>query len=71
MPKAQPLCTGAELHLGDRVLGEVEKKSFIALPGKGVHSGLRPQQDRASQNCVPTREDLMRSFIANVQGQGC
>ena len=36
MPKAQPLCTGgAKLNLGDRVLGEVERDSFIALPGKG------------------------------------
>ena len=42
MPKTQPLCTGAKLNLGDRVLGEVEKKSFIALPGKGGHSGLMP-----------------------------
>ena len=25
-----------------RVLGEVAKKSFIALPGKGGHSGLLP-----------------------------
>ena len=42
MPKAWPLCTGAELNLGDRVLGEVEKKSFIALPGKGGHSRILP-----------------------------
>ena len=26
-----------ELKLGDRVLGEVEKSSFIALSGKGDH----------------------------------
>ena len=42
MPRTQPLCAGAELNLGDRGLGEVEKKSFIALPGKGGHSGLLP-----------------------------
>ena len=36
MLKAQPLCTGAEMNLGDKVWGEVEKNSFIALPGKGV-----------------------------------
>ena len=42
MPKAQPLCTGARSNLGDGVLGEVEKNSFIALPGKGGHSGLVP-----------------------------
>ena len=31
-----------KLHLGDRVLGEVEKKNFIALPGKGRHSRFVP-----------------------------
>ena len=42
MPKPWPLCTGAELNLRDRVLGEVEKKkkSFITLPGKGGPRGL-------------------------------
>ena len=44
MLKTRPLCTGAESNLGDRVLGEVEKKSFIALPGKGGHSGLVPSK---------------------------
>ena len=29
------LNTGAESNLRDRVLSEVEKDSFIALPGKG------------------------------------
>ena len=33
------LYTGAESNLGGRVLGEVEKDSFITLPGKG---GLLP-----------------------------
>ena len=36
------LYTGAELNLRDRVLGEVEKDSFLTLPGKGGHNGLRP-----------------------------
>ena len=36
------LYTGARLNLGDRVLGEVEKSSFIALPGKRAHSRLTP-----------------------------
>lgn len=39
MLKTRPLCTGAESNLIDRVLGEVEKNSFIALPSKGGHSG--------------------------------
>ena len=36
--KAQPLCTGAKLDLGDKVLGEVEKNTFIVLSGKEGHS---------------------------------
>ena len=66
MLKARPLCTGAELNLRDRVLGEVEKKSFIALPGKGGHSGLMPLK-----TVCPIPGDLVRNFIAMVQGQGC
>ena len=66
MPKTRPLCTGAQLNLGDKVLGEVEKNSFTALPGKGRHSGLMPQK-----LCVPTQDDLVRSFMAMFQGQGC
>ena len=64
MLKTRPLCTGAESNLRDRVLGEVEKNSFIALPGKGGHGwALCPQK-----LCVPILEDLVRSFIAVVQG---
>ena len=33
------LKTSADLNLGDRVLGEIEKNNFIALPGKGGHRG--------------------------------
>ena len=33
MSKTWPLCTGAESNLAERVLGEVEKDSFAALPG--------------------------------------
>ena len=42
-----PLCAVTELNLGNRVLGEEEKNSFIALPTKGNHSGLMP-----SKSCV-------------------
>ena len=42
MPKTLPLFTGAELNLEARVSGEVEKNSFIALPGKGGHSRILP-----------------------------
>ena len=41
MLKTWPLCTGAESNFGE-FLGEVEKNSFIALPGKGGHSRLLP-----------------------------
>ena len=44
MLKTRPLCTGAESNLRDRVLGEVEKKSFLVLPSKGEHSGLMSQK---------------------------
>ena len=40
MPKAQPLYTGAEPHLGDRVLGEIDMNSSVALPGKGATAAL-------------------------------
>ena len=61
--KTQPLCISAKLNLKHKILGEVEKKSFIALLGKGNTVGQCPQ------NCVPqVREDLMKSFIAMVQG---
>ena len=40
------------------VLGEVEKKSFIALPGKGEHRGFMP-----SKTVYPNLERLVRSFI--------
>ena len=49
MLKTWPLCTGAELNLGGRVLGEVEKNSFIALPGKRGHSRLVPLNNCVSQ----------------------
>ena len=61
MLKTQPLYTSAESNLGHRVLGEIEKNSFIALPGKGGHSGLMPLKT-VYPNC------LVRSFIAIVQG---
>ena len=36
----QPLYPDTELNLRDRVLGEVEKNSFIALTAKGTTAGL-------------------------------
>ena len=47
--ETQSLWTCSELNLRDRVVGEVEKNSFIALPGRGGHSGVT-----ASRLCAPT-----------------
>ena len=46
MPKAWSLCTGAESNL--RVLGEVEKSSFIAWPTKVGQSRLLPWKTMCS-----------------------
>lgn len=62
--KTLPLCTDTELNLGDRVWGEVDKKSCIALPNKGGHSGL------VSSKLCPALEGLVRGFLAVVQGAG-
>ena len=53
------LYTGAELNLGDRVLGEAEEDCFITLPGRGGHSGLM-----LSKPCA------LSSFTVIVQ-RGC
>ena len=58
MLKTWALCTGAELNLGNRVLGEIEK-SFISLPGKGGHSGLM-----LSKLC-PNLERFGEEFYSN------
>ena len=54
------LCTGARSNLGDRVLGEVEKNSFSALPSKGGHSWPMP-----SKLCVPTQGGFGEEFYSN------
>lgn len=66
MPKTRPLSTGAELNLGNRVMGEAEKNNFIVLQAKGDIVGSCP-----SKLCVPTRKYLVRSFTAMLQGWGC
>ena len=65
MLKTRPPCTGAEANLRDRVWGDIEKKSFIALPSKGGHSQLLP-----SKLCVSTLGGFGESFIAMVQKWG-
>ena len=56
------LFTSAESNLRDRVLGEVEKDNFNALPGRGGHSGLMPLKTMYSHF-----GKIMRSFIVIVQ----
>ena len=66
IPKVRPLYTPVQKsNLGDRVLGEVEKDSFVTLPGKGGHIGFCLRK-----LCVLTQEDLMRGFITMVQRWG-
>ena len=42
LPKVQPLYPSAKSNLRDRVLGGIEKESFITLPDKGGHTGILP-----------------------------
>ena len=60
-----PLYTDGELNPRDKILGETEKDSFIALQGKGSHTGLPPWK-----LCVSTPENLMRVFITVGQMLG-
>ena len=56
------LYISAKSNLRDRVSGEVEKGSFIALPGKGKLSRLRH-----SKPCVPNLGKILRSCMLIVQ----
>ena len=47
---------------GDRGLNEVEKNSFITLPGKAGHSSLLPRKTEC-----PNLKRAMRRFILMVQ----
>ena len=58
MPGDASLYNGAESNLGDRVLGEEGKDSFIAFSGKGGHRGLMPSKFLGR---------VVRSFIVIVQ----
>ena len=49
MQKSGLCATSTKLNLKDTVLDDVEMNSFIALPGKGGHSGPVP-----SELCVLT-----------------
>ena len=62
MPKTWPACTSAKVNLRDRVLGEVEKNGFIALPDKGGHSGLM-----ALRTMCPNQEGFGEEFYGAMQ----
>ena len=55
------LHNGAKSNLGDRVLGEVKKSSFIAFPGKGGHC-------RPSKPCVLLAEDTEKFYSNGSKG---
>ena len=57
------LVTGAKLKLGDRVLGVVQKKGFIALPAKGVQGRLVP-----SKLCSALVEVVRSLTVTKEQG---
>ena len=59
------LYTVAESNLGDRVLDEVEKDSFIAWSGKEGHSKLMPPRTKC-----PNLGKIVTSFIIIAQ-RGC
>jgi len=50
---------------GDRVLGEVEKNNFIALPGTRGHHRLMPSK------LLSWLEGVVRSFVVTAQRGGC
>ena len=52
-------------NLRDRVLGEVEKNSFIALPGKGGHSGFLTQK-----TTCPKLGGFDKEFYSNGSSSG-
>ena len=65
MPKSHPVYTGAKSNIRDRVLGEVEKNSYIAFPGKGGHSRLLP-----SKTMCPNLGEFGEGFYSNSSRVG-
>ena len=65
MPKTRLLCTSAKSNLRDRVLGEVEKNSFIALPGKGG-----TQRAHAWKTACPNLGGFSEEFYSNGSRAG-
>ena len=51
------LYTGTKSSPGDRVLGDVEKDSFIALPSKGIYPRLLPPPPKKTVCLIPRELD--------------
>ena len=64
MPKTQPLCSVLNQR-SETEVGEVEKKALMLCQAKGATASSCPPK-----LCVPTQEDMVRSFIARVQVEG-
>ena len=60
------LDTGAKPSPGDRVLGEIEKDSFMLCQAKGDTPGFC--SPTAPKNCVSSPENLMWVLITWVKG---
>ena len=58
--ETQPLYISSKNNLGDRGLGEVEKNSFIALPGKGG-----TQWAKALKKLCPNLGRFREEFYSN------
>ena len=65
MQKARPLCTSVELNLTNRVSGEAEKNSCIALPSKAGYSRLLP-----SKTMCPNLGGFDQEFYSNSSRVG-
>ena len=60
MLQAWSLCISTRLNPGDRALGNAEKNSLIALPGKGGHSRLLP-----TKTLCPNPGEFGEEFYGN------
>lgn len=65
MPESQLLYTPGPNQNLKTVLDEIEKDSFITLPGKGGHSRLLLKKKKTT--LFPHLETTVRSFIVMVQ----
>ena len=65
MPEARPLCIVVLNQISETVLGEVGKNSFIALSGKGGHSGFL-----SWKTMIPNLGELAEEFYNHTSRVG-